>query len=338
MSIPVWSAAKKQDNRGVDLNDEDNVIHLELRTTPQGLLKPHGFDMQDSTIAGKLICVGLEFGIKKLLKNSVSVSTNLLLSIKRDRDRESIGHLIRIAVDMRDEYKKYLKRNKGKISEVDGFMIPHVAGLDVAGIERGNLPEKLEPHYREAFERCLLSTIHAGETESARSVRDAVFMLSASRIGHGLSITKDAELQDMIGERGICIELCPKSNQFTNGFSVSTKSGYPEDATTEKEYVYNKFRGKLLLTVNTDNPTVSHRTANHLTFAYPLSEEFIWLAKMINTNAQIPLSRLEVLHLIYNGFSSMFSPDQAKKYIIGMADDELLSLLAEEYLDIDMGA
>jgi len=338
MSIPVWAAAKKQNNGEVDLNDKDNVIHLELRTTPQGLLKPYGFEIQDSTIAGKLICVGLEFGIKKLLKNSVSVSANLLLSIKRDRKRESIGHLIRIAVDMRDEYKKYLKRNKGDISEVEGFMIPHVAGLDVAGIERGNLPKEIEPYYREAFERCLLSTIHAGETESARSVRDAVFMLGASRIGHGLSITKDAELQDMIGERSICIELCPKSNQFTNGFTVSSKSGYPKDGTTEKEYVYNRFRGKLLLTVNTDNPTVSHRTSNHLTFAYPLSEEFIWLSGMINTNEQIPLSRLEVLHLVYNGFLSMFSPDQAKKYIIEMADDELLSLLAEEYLDIDMGA
>ncbi|MBM2833871.1 MAG: hypothetical protein HW406_1032 [Candidatus Brocadiaceae bacterium] len=49
-----------------------------------------------------------------------------------------------------------------KISEAEGFMIPHVSGLDVAGIERNNLPAELHPFYKEAFERCLLSTIHAG--------------------------------------------------------------------------------------------------------------------------------------------------------------------------------
>ncbi len=63
-------------------------------------------------------------------------------------------------------------------------MIPHVSGLEVADIERNNLPAELHPFYKEAFERRLLSTIHAGETESVRSVKDAIFMLNASRIGH----------------------------------------------------------------------------------------------------------------------------------------------------------
>ena len=44
---------------------------------------------------------------------------------------------------MRDEYLKYIKDNK--ISEAEGFMIPHVSGLDVAGIERNNLPAELHP-------------------------------------------------------------------------------------------------------------------------------------------------------------------------------------------------
>ncbi|MBI3814671.1 MAG: hypothetical protein HY279_09455 [Nitrospinae bacterium] len=349
MSIPEWAAALKANNENENgdkkksepnekYKNRDNVIHIELRATPQGFLRPYDFDMQDRTLAAKLICAGLEFGIKKLLKKPDSVSANLLLSIKRDRDRSSIMNLISIAVDMRDEYMRYLEINNKDISEVEGYMIPHVSGLDVAGIERNNLPADLQPYYREAFERCLLSTIHAGETESARSVRDAIFMLSASRIGHGLSIKKDAELKRMISDRGICVELCPKSNQFTNGFPVFSKQ--KEDTKKEDkdknnspyEYVYTDFRGKLIMSINTDNPTISHKTVNHLTFAYPLSEEFIWLAGMINE----PLSRLEALHLIYNGFTSMFAPELAKKYIIGLADDEILSLLAEEYLDIDM--
>lgn len=347
MSIPEWAAAQKSLNRSKETNEAlsnketDNVIHLELRTTPQGLLNPYELEQQDSSRAAKLICVGLEFGIKRLLKTPNPVSANLLLSIKRDRDRKEIGNLISIAVDLRKEYKDYLDENKKHLSEVDGFMIPHVAGLDVAGIERNNLPSELHPHYREAFERCLLSTIHAGETESARSVRDAIFLLNATRIGHGLSIKHDEELEAMISEKRICVELCPTSNQFTNGFPVSVVAEQSSRETVKKgfpckEYVYNNFRGKLLLTINTDNPTISHR-ASQYRFAYPLSEEFIWLAGMMKINKKkMELNRLEVLYLIYNGFLAMFATEQAKKYIISHADDEVLSLLSKEYLDIDI--
>ncbi len=137
----------------------------------------------------------------------------------------------------------------------------------------------------------------------------------------------------------MCIELCPKSNQFTNGIKVfyeATKD--VGNSTHQEEYVYNNddFRGKMLISINTDNPTISHKAPSRDCdfFAYPLSEEFIWLSGMINKKKQVPLSRLEVLSLIYNGFVSMFAQEQAKKSIISFADQEVLSILAAEYLDI----
>ncbi len=346
MSIPEWAAGQKRnenDNKkGVQKEKEvsDNVIHLELRTTPQGFLNPYASEKSNGALAGKLICVGLEYSIKNLCKSPNVVTANLLISIKRDRDRKEIVPCINTAVDMRDEYLAYIKHIG--ISESEGFMIPHVSGLDVAGIERNNLPAELHPFYKEAFERCLLSTIHAGETERAQSVKDAIFMLNASRVGHGLSIKHDEELKRLIAERRICVELCPKSNQFTNGFKVfRAEKKVTEDESknitkNQEEYVYNDndFRGKLLLTINTDNPTISHKASSYNSFAYPLSEEFIWLSGMIKDKERIPLSRLEVLSLIYNGFLSMFAPEQAKKSIISYADQEVLSLLAAEYLDI----
>jgi len=90
----------------------------------------------------------------------------------------------------------------------------------------------------------------------------------------------------------------------------------------------------MLITSNTDNPTISHKTSHGESFSYPLSEEFIWLSGMINNEKQIPLSRLEVLSLIYNGFVSMFAPEHAQKSIISLAEQEVLSILAAEYLDI----
>ena len=133
------------------------------------------------------------------------------------------------------------------------------------------------------------------------------------------------------------MELCPKSNQFTNGFEVfhAEKNGNGDNY-HQNEYVYNydDFRGKMLLSINTDNPTISHKTSACGSFAYPLSEEFIWLSGMIRDTGKTLLSRLEVLSLIYNGFVSMFAPEQANKSIISQADQEVLTILAAEYLDI----
>lgn len=338
MSIPEWAASCKRvvdvnansNKKGGDLPCE-NVIHLELRTTPQGFLEPYGFRMKDYLIAAKLICVGLEYSIRYLLRSSNGVSVNLLFSIKRDRERESIDEIIRMAIDMRDEYRHYLDLNK-HISETSAYFIPHVVGLDVAGIERGNLPEELRPYFREAFDRCLLSTIHAGETEPSKSIKDAVFLLSASRIGHGLSMKKDAELKRMVADRRICVELCPKSNQFTNGFSVFS-AGHKNNSC----YVYEDYRGKLFMTINSDNPTISHRATVPKNLTYPLSIDYVWLAGMIDSSKSLPLSRLEVLSLAYNSFCAMFASEQVKQYKISIADDEVLSLLAKEYLDIDLG-
>lgn len=143
-------------------------------------------------------------------------------------------------------------------------------------------------------------------------------------------------LKQLISERRICVELCPKSNQFTNGFKVFREEAKgKKDSIRQKEYVYNNddIRGKMLISINTDNPTISHNASHCESFAYPLSEEFVWLSGMVNDKKQIPLSRLEVLSLIYNGFVSMFAPEQAKKSIISLADQEVLSLLAAKYLD-----
>ena len=337
ISIPEWAASCKKATKGKsNLGSDDdstpceNVVHMELRTTPQGFLEPYRFKMKDHLIASKLICVGLEFAIRYLLRPFNGVSINLLFSIKRDRERESIEELIRMAIDMRDEYRRYLDLNR-HISDVRAYLIPHVAGLDVAGIERGNLPEELRPYFREAFDRCLLSTIHAGETEPSKSIKDAVFLLSASRIGHGLSMKKDTELKRMVADRRICVELCPKSNQFTNGFSVFSAGHHNNNC-----YVYDDYRGKLLMTVNSDNPTISHKANKPKELTYPLAIDYIWLAGMIDVRKSLPLSRLEALYLAYNGFCAMFASEQVKHYKISIADDEVLALLAEDYLDIEL--
>ena len=60
----------------------------------------------------------------------------------------------------------------------------------------------------------LPSVPHAGETEGADSIRQAVEALGAVRIGHGVRCLEDPAVVDLLVERRIMLEVCPTSNDL----------------------------------------------------------------------------------------------------------------------------
>ena len=58
-------------------------------------------------------------------------------------------------------------------------------------------------------------TVHAGETGGPEEVREAVEALEPTRIGHGISSTRDLRVMAMLRERGVVLEVCPSSNLHT---------------------------------------------------------------------------------------------------------------------------
>jgi adenosine deaminase len=90
-----------------------------------------------------------------------------------------------------------------------------VIGIGLGGDE-ANFPPAL---YRDpfAFARAhgLRAVAHAGEAAGAESVRDAVEILGAERIGHGVRALEDAAVVDLLVRRRIPLELCPTSNRLT---------------------------------------------------------------------------------------------------------------------------
>ncbi len=90
-----------------------------------------------------------------------------------------------------------------------------VIGIGLGGDE-ANFPPAL---YREpfAFARAhgLHAVAHAGEAAGAESVRDAVEILGAERIGHGVRALEDPAVVDLLVRRQIPLELCPTSNRLT---------------------------------------------------------------------------------------------------------------------------
>jgi adenosine deaminase len=66
------------------------------------------------------------------------------------------------------------------------------------------------------FERAraagLRTTAHAGESSGPEGVRDAIDILRAERIDHGVRASEDAELVAELADRRIPLGVCPTSN------------------------------------------------------------------------------------------------------------------------------
>ncbi len=90
-----------------------------------------------------------------------------------------------------------------------------VVGFGVGGDELGCPATELRPAFEMAAAAGLKRYVHAGEVGGPRSVREAVEILGASRIGHGIAAAGDPELLAELAERDVCLDVCPTSNLFT---------------------------------------------------------------------------------------------------------------------------
>ncbi len=90
-----------------------------------------------------------------------------------------------------------------------------VVGFDLAGAEAGNPVRDHADAFRHAAEADLPITIHAGEGFGAPSIREAVELGHADRLGHGTRLHEDPELLEVVRERGIPLEVCLTSNVQT---------------------------------------------------------------------------------------------------------------------------
>jgi aminodeoxyfutalosine deaminase len=90
-----------------------------------------------------------------------------------------------------------------------------VIGVGLGGDEARFAPELFVEPFAFAKAEGLACVAHAGEAAGAQSVRDAVTLLGAQRIGHGIAALQDPETIELLADRSIALEICPTSNRFT---------------------------------------------------------------------------------------------------------------------------
>ena len=181
-----------------------------------------------------------------------------------------------------------------------------IAGIDLAGNEGTTKPSELREMFMPLLRRCMRITIHAGETEGAESIWEAVYHLNAERIGHGLKLLDKKELLRHFVDKNIGIEMCPSSNDQIVGFSREPNS-YPL-----KKYLNEGLK----VTINTDDCGISKTY---------LTKEFIKASQMCSG-----LTLWDAIVMIRNSLSIAFCDKMTKSRLMHDFEDEILKICQEE--------
>ena len=172
-----------------------------------------------------------------------------------------------------------------------------VVGFDLAG------PEAAYPagHHSRAFayarDHGVACTCHAGEGAGADSVREAVHVCGAQRLGHAARLMEDASLIDYVGEHRIPLEICLTSN-------VQTGASRSYEAHPLRQF----FDRGLSVVLNTDNRLMSDTT---------LTDEYALAAERLHFTAD------ELSAIALNGFESAFLPLDERHGLIDQARREI---------------
>jgi adenosine deaminase len=238
---------------------KDNVRYLELRFTPVALSRAEGFPLHD--VMDWVITGSQEAARKHKIK------VGLIASVNRHESPELAEQVARLAAE---------HVNKGMV------------GMDLAGNEAEFPAEPFVPVFREARQSGLRLTIHAGEWGGAPNVREAIEVLQAERIGHGVRVLEDPSVTALARERGVIFEVCVTSNYQSGVFA--SLGAHP---------LKDMFEQGLKVTLNTDDPSVSRIT---------LSNEY----HLVCDELGLPFETLKQSILTAAGAAFLPEPEKAK--------------------------
>lgn len=195
----------------------ENIKYLEVRFGPLlHVLKDLSIDQVIQSVLRGMHQAEEKYDIKG----------GIILSVLRTMNTHRVNELLEIGA-------KYL--DKG------------VVAFDLASSEVADFASKFKPFADYAKSLGYKITIHAGETGIGQNVLEAIEMLHAERIGHGIHIKGHKGAYDAVKTGEVVLEVCPTSNVQTK--AVPSMSEHP---------VNEFYQDDLLVSINTDNRTVSN--------------------------------------------------------------------------------
>jgi len=277
VTISVMQTAEALERIAYELAEdaaEDGVRYIEVRNAP--IL---------NVVKGLTLVEAVEAPLRGLRRaeNDFGVTGRFIVVAMRQFPAEHSLEMAQLAVEFKN----------------DG-----VVAFDLAGGEKGNPAKLHEEAFRYAREHNLAVTVHAGEGDGAESIRQAVHILGANRIGHGTRLIEDPDLTQYVNDRRIALEVCLTSN-------VQTRVAHSYATHPFREY----FDRGLNVTLNTDNRLMSATT---------LTDEYVYAAEHLGFTMD------ELAGIALNGFESAFLPWEERLMLIEEVSDRIDEMIGSE--------
>jgi adenosine deaminase/aminodeoxyfutalosine deaminase len=130
-----------------------------------------------------------------------------------------------------------------------------IVAFGIGGDELSIPAKEFRAVYDKAGTIGLHRLMHAGEVGGPEEVRQAIELLGAERIGHGIAAIRDPSLMDLLAERRIPLEICPQSNIRTG--ALAKQLGLSA-AQIEQHPLPKLFRHGIPVVLSTDDPAMFH--------------------------------------------------------------------------------
>jgi len=236
---------------------QDNIQYLELRASPAG-----------KRISPEEVMHSVVLAVERATRD-FPIQVRLLVTIVREFGVKVAEEVLELALAYKDR---------------------GVVGLDLAGHEETHPGTPFAGLFRRARMDGLNVTIHAGEVGGASNVSEAVKLLGAQRIGHGVRAIEDHRVVQLLREHNISLEICPSSNIQTG--VTHAFSQHP---------LRDLFHLNLPVTINTDDPSVSDTT---------LTDEYLVAVHGMG------FSVAEIQQTILNAARAAFLPTDDKQELV----------------------
>lgn len=241
----------------------EGLDYVELRFSPYYMAQAHQLPLADVVAA---TVQGVKDGVK-----AFGVQANLIGILSRTFGAKACYEELQALLAHKDD----------------------VVALDLAGDELGFPAALFVEHFKEARDAGWKITVHAGEADGPESIWNAINLLGASRIGHGVAAKDDPKLMAYLAEHRIGIESCPTSNYQTA--TVADTAHHPMKLFLEQG---------IEVTLNTDDPGVS---------AITLEDEYRVAREVIG------FSDLQLSTIQENGVKQAFLSDSEKQSLFNKA-------------------
>jgi len=177
-----------------------------------------------------------------------------------------------------------------------------IVGIGLGGDENSLGMKEYEKVFHWAKAHGLFIHAHAGEVGGPEQVWDAVTVLGANRIGHGIQAARDTRLMEYLRNHAVPLDICLTSNLKTRAwapisshpFGLLWKRGVP-------------------ITLNTDDPGVFETT---------LTSEYLKAAKYFL------LEREDLHRIALQGVQAAFLPASEKGRLMQVFQDEIHRMVA----------